>query len=271
MRKIIVLFLLIISIALAFESCNRHRNDDDCETITPDVSNEQNAPTFFGDSTLTIISSNRPNGYLVKFFQTKDLTLINLSRGDSINQYVALHEIPRSVWMESCYDLTFGDEPMAIGTYIREINIPVEKELGMGLFFMDVNFDGEEELVIEHPGYNRTYYACFDIVNGSANVTPGILQPMDEKPFNNIVSGSEDIYTEFDYEKKTIHIFEQMGCCSHVETWCEMVKDWEYDTPKIQVVRQEEVDYTADGYMVTTKSKRVDGELKEVSQKREKL
>ncbi|MBD5387244.1 hypothetical protein HDR70_05105 [bacterium] len=228
------------------------------------------ATESFGDSTLTIISANRPNGYLVKIFQTKDLTLFNFSRGDSINQYIALHEIPMSVSMGELSDLTYGDSPDSIGTYIREINIPVETELGYGLFFMDVNFDGEEELVVEHPGYNRRYYACFDIANGSANITPGVLEPMNDAPFNNIVSGGDDIYTEFDYSKKTIHIFEQMGCCSRVETWCEMVSDYEFDVPKIQVVRREDVDYTADGYVVTTNYIRVDGELKNVSSTRKK-
>lgn len=228
------------------------------------------ATDFFGDTTLTIISANRPNGYLVKIFQTKDLTLFNLSRGDSINQYIALHEIPLSVSMGEFPDLTYRNRPYKTGTYIRKIDIPVKKKLSSGLFFMDVNFDGEEELVIEYEGYNRSYYACFDIVNGSADISPGILHPMNDEPFNNIVSGADAIYTEFDYDKKTIHIFEQMGCCSHVEIWCEMVKDYEFDSPKIQVVRREDVGYT-DGLVVTTSYKRVDGELKKVSTTREKI
>lgn len=196
---------------------------------------------------------------------------MNLSRGDSINQYIALHEIPMSMCMESISDLTSGDKPSTIGTYIREINIPIEEYLlGVGLFFMDVNFDGEEDLVIEHPGYNRTYYACFDIVHGIATIAPGFLQPMNNEPYNNIVSGYDN-YTEFDSDNKTIHIFKQMGCCSHVETWCEMVKDWDYEKPKLQIVKREEVDYTVDGYMITTISKRVDGELQQISRTREKL
>lgn len=264
-RMMFVLFLITGMVCCApKEEGGHHMGDGSIDKKTVAIE-------FFGDTTLTIISANRPNGYLVKIFQTKDLTLFNLSRGDSINQYIALHEIPLSVSMGELSDLTNRDCPDSIGTYIREINIPVEKELGYGLFFMDVNFDGQEELVIEHSGYNRTYYACFDLVNGSANITPGILQPMNEEPFNNIVSGGDDIYTEFDYDKKTIHIFEQMGCCSHVETWCEMVRDYELDVPKIQVVRREEVDYTADGHIVTTNYKRVDGELKEVSTTREKI
>lgn len=268
-KKILSTLFISVIICLVAESC-RNKDNKECETPTNDISTTPGAPTFFGDSTLTIISSNKPNEYSVKFFQTKDLTLINLSRGDSINQYVALHEIPLSVYFDCFPDLTYGDKPAAIGTYVREVNIPIENDLGIGLFFMDVNFDGEHELVIEHPGYNRTYYACFDIVKGSANITPGVLQPMNDAPFNNIVSGGVDIYTEFDYDKKTIHIFEQMGCCSHVEIWCEMVSDYDFDVPKIQVVRREDVDYTANGYVVTTNYKRVDGELKNVSSTRKK-
>lgn len=257
-------------ICLIAESCRDNSNKDD-ETLTDDISATPGAPTFFGDSTLTIISSNKPNGYSVKFFQTKDLTLVNLSRGDSINQYIALHKIPMSMYMASISDLTYGDKPRTIGTYIREINIPIEEYLlGVGLFFMDVNFDGEEELVIEHIGYNRTYYACFDIVHGIATTAPGFLQPMNNEPYNNIVDGYDN-YTVFDSDNKTIHIFEQMGCCSHVETWCEMVKDWDYEKPKIQIVKRKEVDYTADDYMITTISKRVDGELQQNSMTCEKL
>lgn len=266
MRKPVFPLLILFCCAILCDSCSHQKPDS-----TPDICRENNTSTFFGDSTLTIISSNRPNGYLVKFFQTKDMTLVNLSRGDSINQYVALSEIPRSLCIASCGDLTDGVNPIAVGTYKRELNIPVEENLSTGIFFMDVNFDGNEELLIEYPGYNRTYYACFDIANGSSNVTPGILQPMDDRPFNNIVSGSEDIFTEFDHEKKTIHIYEQLGCCSHIETWCEMVSDWEYDTPKIQVVRQEEVSYTPDGYMTTTISKRIDGELTPISTTHKKI
>ncbi|MDE6538051.1 MAG: hypothetical protein K2M13_08480 [Muribaculaceae bacterium] len=263
-----VAFVLAL-IAGGFVSCTQKEEE---RHHIGEGSTEKNsvATGFFGDTILTIISANRPNGYLVKIFQTKDLTLFNFSRGDSINRYITLDEIPLSLSMGELSDLTYGDSPDSIGTYIREINIPVKRELGYGLFFMDVNFDGEEELIIEHLGYNRTYYACFDIVNGSANITPGILQPMNDAPFNNIVSGGDDTYTEFDYDKKTIHIFEQLGCCSHVETWCEMVRDYKSDVPKIKVVRREDVEYTTDGYVITTNYKRVEGELKNVSSTRKK-
>lgn len=237
--------------------------------------------SFFGDSTLTIISSNKSNGYQVKIFQSKDLILLNLTRGDSINQYVPLDMIPESLVYDSdirdlIWDgVSVGD---SIGTYVRDINIPVEKEkLGRGLFFMDVNFDGEEELLVECLGYNRIYFACFDIVNGISNVTPGILHAIDDEPYNNIVSTNYpteivgEIDTYFDYDNKTIHIFEQMGCCAHVETWCELVADYEWEKPSIKVVRREEIDYTADGRQLTKIYRRVDGKLVLKEEKEEQI
>ena len=264
-------FILLFGIMIRFTACGKSQTEES-DTKTPDISKTPNAPTFFGDSTLTIISSNRPKGYLVKIFQNKELTLLNLSRGDSINRTIALASIPFSWEMFSIPDLTDGDKPYQTGTYIRELEIPVEKELyGDDIFFMDVNFDGEEDLLIKHGGYNRSYYACFDLINGGNNVSPGILQPMFDPPFDNIVGGAEDIYTEFDYENKKIHIYEQMGCCSHWETWCEMVRDWEWDPPKLQVVRQERVEYSVDGYEHKEIYERVDGELKKVLTKKSKI
>lgn len=266
---LITLFISAMLFLLAGSCRDSAKKESEMRTET--ISTEPEAPSFFGDSVLTIISSNKPNGYSVKFFQTKDLTLINLSRGDSINQYIALHEIPQAVWWNSFSDLTFGDKPLVTGTYIREIDIPVEDYLSRGLFFMDVNFDGEEELVIEHPGYNRSYYACFDVAHGVPNVTPGILQAMDEEPYNLFVCGDEDTDTEFDAKKKTIHITEKTSYCSSVEIWCEMVRVLGYKKPKLRVVRQEERYYSSEGHVLKTVYKRIDGELKEVSKTFEKL
>ncbi len=70
-----------------------------------------------------------------------------------------------------------------------------------------------------------------------------------------------EIDTYFDYNNKTIHIFEQMGCCSHVETWCELVAENEWDKPSVKVVRMEEIDYTADGRQLTRIYVREDGKL----------
>lgn len=196
----------------------------------------------------------------MKIFQTNDVTLLNFSRGDSINQLVSIHQLPESVWENSFPDLTNGRKPLAKGTYMREINIPVKDNLEPGLFFMDVNFDGEEDLLIDHPGYNRTYYACFDIANGIANITPGILHPMDEYPYSNIVSEEFDYcYTEFDYEEKKIHILDRIGPC-HVESWCEMVEESGYIHPVIRVVKREETGLDDIGRYIIN-YERIDGKL----------
>lgn len=95
-----------------------------------------------------------------------------------------------------------------------------------------------------------------------------------DSPYNNIVSG-ECGSTEFDFDKKTIHISESIGCSNHIETWCEMVSDYEFDTPKLQVVKTEEAEIKADDngefYKVTTLYKRVDGALTKISTTREIL
>jgi hypothetical protein len=147
----------------------------------------------------------------------------------------------------------------SIGIQYCEFNIPVEKDsLGSGIFFMDVNFDNEDELVIEGPGYNRCYFACFDLVG---NPSPSILGPIREPPYNNIVS-SMSSKTDFDFKNKTIHIFEQIGCCSHIETWCKMMSDYDFGPQKLVVYKQEDVVYWNDGTTHKTIYKRVDGELK---------
>ena len=88
-NRIAIIFiygLLLITSCGHFSNLKEHENLCDIEndsvreldlTYTENLSGKPNAPTFFGDSTLTIVSSNRPNGYLVKFFQTPELTLLH--------------------------------------------------------------------------------------------------------------------------------------------------------------------------------------------------
>lgn len=229
------------------------------------ISDKPEYPQFWGDSSLTIISSNRPNGYLVKIFKNNDILLLNLSRKNGINVYIPLEKIPMSIHMQkSLNDIFAGD---SIGTYIRDIDIPVEESLGSGWFFMDGNFDGKEELVIEHPGYNRRYFSFFDLEKGDSHTMPGLLLSINHPPFNNIVSGV-DSYTNFDRKKKTIYIFEQSGCCDHTEIWAEMTKDYDYEEPHLEVVKRKEIEGWPN-MEITTIFRRIDGELKEV-EKREK-
>lgn len=253
--------LMIMASISTFVSCHNSNS-------IKSESNVCQETIFFGDSTLTVIATNEPNGYDVKIFKSVDIMLMNLKRGDSINQFVPIVYFP-DFDGEECSEELFG-------TIYRKINIPIEKEaLGTGIFFMDVNFDGEEELLIEYPGYNRRYFACFDLLHGNTSVVPGILTPMDEPPYNNIVgpvyAEAGEISTEFDYKNKTIHILEQIGCCSHYETWAEYGKDDEWETSSVRVIRQERVDYTADGRMIIEIYERKDGELKLVSSKEEEI
>lgn len=261
-------YIYFIFLSIAFVLCNTSCQKSPYSNFSDNSFIQETS--FFGDSTLTIISSNRTKGYQVKIFKSKDLTLLNLTRGDSINQYVPLHWLPQSLTadsdIEDLVDGFYADD--SVGTYVREINIPIEKEkLGRGLFFMDVNFDGEEELLVEHPGYNRIYFACFDIVNGIANITPGILHAMDDEPYNNIVSTNYSpemvgiIDTSFDYTKKTIHIIEQLLGPNYVETWYKLIAEDEWEKPSVKIIRREEVDYPVNGRKRIKVYERENGEL----------
>lgn len=260
--------LLFSFLCVCLFSCDS-KDEKERKTHIQSVFNKPEYSQFWGDSTLTVISSNRPNGYLVKIFQSKDISLINFSRGDSINVYIPIDDIPIDIYMqESLYDIIGGD---SIGTYIREIDIPVEESLGAGWFFMDGNFDGKEEFVIEHPGYNRRYFAFFDLEKGDSQTMPGLLMPNNNPPFNNIVS-SEDSYTNFDRKKKIIYIYEQLGCCAHTEIWAEMTKDYDSEEPHLEVVRKIDVELSRNPNVeVTTIFKRIDGELKEVEKRKEPI
>lgn len=70
-----------------------------------------------------------------------------------------------------------------------------------------------------------------------------------------------------------------MGCCSHVEIWCELIADnWceliadnEWEAPTVKVVRREEINYTGDGRRLTRGYKRVDGKLVLIDDKEEQI
>lgn len=208
-----------------------------CLQCTP--RENQNKPYgFWGDSTLTIIASNHPEGYDISIFKTDDLCILHLQRGDSINRYIALHALPESLM-----------PVQTSGTLKMNLDIPTKTVLGGDVFFMDVNFDGEKEFVVEHEGYNRFYYACFDLVHGSKrNSCPGFLEPLGEEPFNNLVGECYDevpCSTTFDYDSKTITIDESIGCCRHVKTiatYCDLA----LEAPSIRVVHQE-IGYFSEG------------------------
>lgn len=264
--------IVMLAVIIGSASC-RNRTDRMVaeaavtELSIKDISAETEGPTFFGDTSLTIVSANRPNGYHVKLFLSKDLTLLNLSRGDSINRFIDLGELPLSLCYTPISELLEGDgKPAVRGTYKYEIYIPVVDSIHKAvksIVFIDVDFDGEEELVMSSEGYNRHYFKCYDLTGENHGT---LLQPMDE-PFNKFVfSDYDDTFTVFDSKKKTIHIRERVGtnCC--YDTWCAFTKDSEFDQPELNVVRKERVETSVDGVVTTTIWKRVEGELKQVSQ-----
>lgn len=208
MKRRIFILGLVISLILSWCSCTNNRKLSKYEQ------------TFFGDSVALFILNNPQNGYHVSIIHNKQLNLIHFERGDSISQYCAIHELPKEL-------REFEED--SIGVFYVDVDFPVLKIDTLGgskdsldMFFMDMDFDDEEEFVVKHNGYNRWYYACFDLVKGNTNdLCPGILEPNNEPPYNNIVSGFkyQPAYTVFDYNKKTIYIYETVGCMTLHETW----------------------------------------------------
>lgn len=203
MRKYIIHIISLFAVLFCY-SCSGDKKDVDF--------------TFFGDNVLTIVSSNKSNGYDISIIASDDLCLWHFRRGDSINRYLALHKMPLD------FDSWRGD---SIGTYKRDITIPSIKRNFDGkepdFFFMDVNFDGEKEFVVKYPGYSNTYYACFDLFNGNSHEPCiGFLSPMDEAPYTSLVGGKGG-ETRFDYQNKEIYVLASAGMLSR-ETWAKMIE-----------------------------------------------
>ena len=174
--------------------------------------------SFWGDSVVVLIAKEPQNGYDISIINNKELCLIHFERGDTISRYCALHKLPDGL----------EDYEDSIGTFKVELNLPVleidtliNPIYNIGMFFMDINFDGEEDFIVEHHGYNRMYYACFDLVNGNYNGScPGLLESLNEEPYHNIVSSSYNTcYTVFDRKKKEIYTHETFGANTIYETW----------------------------------------------------
>lgn len=224
--------------------------------------------SFFGDSTVVLIANKPQNGYHISIIHNKHVNLVHFERGDSISQYCAIHELPIECRI-------YED---SIGVFNVGISIPVVIVDTIGgskyipdMCFMDVNFDGEEEFIVAHQGYNRTYYACFDLVKGNRNGScPGLLESTNESPYNNIVSGidSQPSYTVFNRKKKEIYIYETMGCCSYYETWAKYFEGDNYGNEStIKVVKQEEHEWWADGKEHIATYKLINDSLKLVETK----
>jgi hypothetical protein len=183
----------------------------------------QNA--FWGDSSAVFVAKELQNGYRISIISNMEICLFHFERGDSISRYFAIHELP--------FECRHFED--SVGVFAIDIKFPVCKLDTLDgncppMFFMDVNFDGEEEFIVSHQGYNREYYASFDLVKGNDNGScPGLLEANNEPPYNNLVGGGfAHNYTAFDYKNKEIYIYESLGCSEHQEIWAKYQNGNEY-------------------------------------------
>lgn len=247
MKKALILLTTILAFSLFVGCCQSNDNNKIGEL-------SEMEKTFFGDSTVVLIAQKPQNGYKVSIIYNGNLCLCHFERGDSISQYCAIHKLP--------YELRYYEED-SVGVFSVDIDFPILKLDTIGgtkdtpdMFFMDMNFDDEEEFVVKHDGYNRFYYACFDLVKGNwESSCPGILESTNTPPYNNIVSGiaEQPAYTVFDYEKKEIFIYETIGCCTYNKVWAKYFEGDIYGTaPSVKVVKQVEYESDATGQRIKT-------------------
>ena len=139
-----------------------------CQHGTSNDSNgiPEELKAFWGDSTAVIVAKNPQNGYRISIINNKDLTLAHFERGDSISVYCSLDWLP----------LCARDYENKTGVFDVDIDIPVVRVDTLGgrktpksdVFFMDVNFDGQEEFVQGYEANGWVGYNCYDIVNGGS-------------------------------------------------------------------------------------------------------
>ena len=84
-----------------------------------------------------------------------------------------------------------------------------EIEIVQPFLFMDVDFDGEREILFSIFGYNRIYYSAYKIVSST--------EALYMSGFPLIVYGLDDTTTTFDSDQKRILIHEQLGCCETLD------------------------------------------------------
>ncbi|MBQ9525733.1 MAG: hypothetical protein IJR69_11555 [Bacteroidaceae bacterium] len=199
---------------------------------------------FWGDSATAFIAKNPQNGYRVSIIKNKDLTLAHFERGDSISVYCTLD------WLPSC----LSEYENKTGVFDVDIDIPVVKVDTLGgsktpksdMFFMDINFDGQEEFIQGYESNGWVGYKCYDIVNGRANV----LYPIEAEPYCSISYGIYPMqagYTVFDYHKREIFIHHGSGCCAFRNIWAKYFEgDSLGNPPSVKVVREEYHQYSSD-------------------------
>ena len=201
-----------------------------------------NICSFWGDSAVVLQVKKPQNGYQVSFISNKDLILAHFKRDDSISSYCALDWLP---------DTLKSYQDAVPGVYAVDLDIPVIKVDTLGgskipksdIFFMDVNFDGNEEFMQSYMGNGWLGYNCYDLIKGRSNACPGLTETMQEEPYCRFSSGMNlayDNYVAFDYEKKEIFVLTTYGCCAHTDTWAKYFEgDSLGNSSCVKVIKQE--------------------------------
>ena len=258
MKKIITVLWILITFALV--GC---LHDNGSKAIKEGVSKTD--AYFFGDSSVVLTANDIQNGYQVSFINNKQIVLVHFERGDSISRYCALDRLPECL-------RNYED---SMGVFSVDINIPVVKVDTLGgkntpvsdIFFMDVNFDGEEEFLLGQEGNGWVGYTCYDLAKG----TGSILNPMQEEPYNSISYGIAPCqagYTVFDYQNKEIFIQHSIGASTFHNIWAKYFEGDSFgNAGKVKVVKIEEHEWKGDGLMHVKTFKLVNDTLKLVEEK----
>ena len=198
--------------------------------------------SFWGDSAVVLQAKKPQNGYQVSVICNKNLIIAHFKRGDSISSYCILEWLP---------DTLKSYEHAEPGVYTVDLDIPVIKvdtlsgsKIPMSdVFFMDVNFDGNEEFIQSYIGNGWLGYNCYDLINGKSDACPGLTGAIKEEPYCSFSSGLNPAYNNyvaFDYEKKEIYVLTTSGCCAYTDTWAKYFEgDSLGNRPCVKVVKQE--------------------------------
>ena len=209
------LIAITILLSTALTSCKQEKQEKQEKQDTSD----KPAECCFFENPVAVLTGAKPvNGYDISILvPEKGPILCHFTRGDSIDQYFTIHELPME--LESYHGRS--------GVFQVDMPFPTVKEDTLGhsveeeMFFQDVNFDGQEEFIVRHEGYNRIYFATFDLVQGNLEGTsPGLLEATNSRPYNNLVEGDGHL-TLLDYKNKTLRVEEQIGCCVRIFTHSE--------------------------------------------------